>query len=437
MVGGLLGGASTATSQVPPRENATALPLKGAAVHRAAKPPVVSLKLDRARTTTAKQVGLTIVVRPAPDQSASARARQLRSLRTGRVKVVEKGGGRQHSIRARLVDHRVHVLLPGLVPSVHRVRATFLGNQLLRRAQSPTRSLVVLAPRGTSAHFPRAGTTGVPAGVTLHDYKGPCVIQTDHTVIDGKTIGCGLTIQARHVVIKNSSLRTVWLDQDVMHAQHRHGWSVRIVDSVVDGGHSDGPGVCCGNYRVVRVEMKGGHNGAQCENGASYCVLTDSWIHAQYEPSGGLRHLGGFLNDGGTPTTLIHNRITCDAWAENDEGGCTGDVNLIPNFGVMAGVLVQNNYLGANANAAYCTYAGATPGLPGYARRSNHIVYVDNVFGKNDVVSAPAPHPGSTKRCADYGPVTGFDVDGPGNYWNSNHYENGTVIVCGRKHRCD
>jgi hypothetical protein len=222
-----------------------------------------------------------------------------------------------------------------------------------------------------------------------------------------------------------------------MHAQGKSGWSVSITDSNVDGGTTDGPGVCCGNYSVLRVEMTGGHNGAQCENGADYCNLTDSWIHGQYEPTGGLRHLGGFLNDGGTPSTLIHNTITCDAQAENDEGGCTGDINLIPNFGVMADVIVQNNYLGANANSAYCTYAGATPGLPAYAEQSNHIVYRDNVFGRAHTVAAPAPQPGSTNRCAAFGPVVGFDVDGPGNIWTGNRYEDGTAILCTTTHRCD
>jgi hypothetical protein len=211
---------------------------------------------------------------------------------------------------------------------------------------------------------------------------------------------------------------------------------VTVRDSVVDGGKADGPGVCCGNYRVLRTEMKGGHNGAQCENGGSYCELVDSWIHGQYEPSGGQRHLGGFLNDGGTPSTLIHNSITCDAPAENDEGGCTGDVNLIPNFGAMSEVLVQGNYLGANANSAYCTYAGAI-GSSSLAKRSHHIVYIGNVFEKVDTIANPAPgQPGSTRRCAAYGPVVGFAAGRPGNVWTGNRYVTGTPIKCRTRRSC-
>ena len=296
----------------------------------------------------------------------------------------------------------------------------------------------VPAPSRAHSKFPNARTTGVPARVKLKAYHGPCTITRDNTVINAKRVTCGLDIRARHVVIRKSSLRTVWLDQDLMHAQGRTGWSVVVSHSSVNGGKTDGPGVCCGNYRVSHVEMKGGHNGAQCENGGRYCILKESWIHGQYEPKGGQRHLGGFLNDGGTPSTLIHNRITCDARAENDEGGCTGDINLIPNFGVMAHVLVQHNYLGANANSAFCTYAGATPGMAGYASRSNHIVYKGNVFAKVDTIANPAPgQPRHTSRCAAYGPVTGFDVGGPGNVWSGNHWDNGKAVVCNRRHRCD
>jgi hypothetical protein len=276
----------------------------------------------------------------------------------------------------------------------------------------------------------------VPSGVTLTPYKGPCVIKTDHTVIDGKVVSCELIVAARHVVIRNSALAIVVLDQDDMHADHQKGWSLRIVDSEVDAGRSDGPGVCCGNYTLLRVEMRGGHNGAQCENGARYCTLVDSWIHGQYEPAGGRRHLGGFLNDGGTPTFLLHNSITCDAPAENDDGGCTGDVNLIPNFGAMRRVLVQHNYLGANANSAFCTYAGSLGPAP-YAGRANRIVDIDRVVGRDHTVAHPAPgQAGSTHRCASYGPVIGYRADRPGNVWSGNQYDDGTPIRCRRPRQC-
>lgn len=397
--------------------------------------PHVSIAIDQKRAKTTQHVAVRLVVRPPSNRTAEVVAAQERRLKSARVEVEAVSANTTRSVRTNVSDRVVNVLLPRLPQGVYRIRATFLGTRELGRAGSRATSLRVVAAK---THFPNAANTGVPAGTRLTQYKGPCVITSPNTVIDSKRVSCDLAIRARHVVIRNSSLRTVQMDQDIMHAQHKSGWSFAIRNSVVHGGHVDGPGVCCGNYRVSHVEMKGGHNGAQCENDAKYCVLKDSWIHAQYEPKGGQRHLGGFLNDGGTPSTLIHNRITCDARAENDEGGCTGDINLIPNFGVMAHVWVEDNYLGANANSAYCTYAGATPGTAAYARRSNHIVYRENVFERADTILHPAPgQPRHTNRCAAYGPVVGFDFTGRGNVWSGNHYSDGTRIRCNKAHRCD
>ena len=435
----LQGSIQSATSAATPqtvRGTLDSLSTAGSADSRAARTPKVYIKLVKHRVTPKQRAQVRVAL--SVKGTRLAVARQARGLGSGRIKVVVKGGGKSRPTHARLTAGKATVTLPRLPRGAYRVRAVFLGNKLLGKAKSDYRNLTVGNAGGGGSGFPNAGNTGVPAGVTLKAYGGPCTITADNTVIDSKSVNCGLMIQAKNVVIRNSSLKTVWLDQDIMHAQGKSGWSVSITDSEVDGGTTDGPGVCCGNYNVLRVEMKGGHNGAQCENGASYCNLTDSWIHAQYEPAGGLRHLGGFLNDGGTPSTLIHNSITCDAPAQNDEGGCTGDINLIPNFGVMANITVTNNFLGANANSAYCTYGGGTPGLESYANQSNNIVYRDNVFERADTVANPTSgQPGSTKRCAAYGPVVGFDVDGPGNVWTGNHYNDGTAIVCNAAHRCD
>jgi hypothetical protein len=415
-----------ATSAVPPR-GAGSDPVATRIARQATKvASQTTISLASARVTTRERARVTVTVTRSDSQSGVS----------GRVRVVARGGGRSRTVRVSMAGRQVAVKLPALPVGIYRVRATFLGSGTVSPSTSPVRWLTVIEPRDSlPSRFPNAASTGVPDAVALTPYSGPCTITRNRTVIEAKSVSCSLVVQARHVVIKNSSLQTVWLDQDVMHARHEKGWSMRVVNSEVDAGTADGPGVCCGNYRLIRVAMKGGHNGAQCENGASYCELVDSWIHSQYEPIGGLRHLGGFLNDGGTPTTLVHNRITCDAPAQNSEGGCTGDVNLIPNFGVMSGVLVQGNYLGANANSAYCTYAGSEGGS--YSTRANHIVYLDNVFGKYDTISDPASgQPGSTRRCAAYGPVVGYDAHARGNAWSGNRYVTGTLIRCDARHSC-
>jgi hypothetical protein len=269
--------------------------------------------------------------------------------------------------------------------------------------------------------FPDSSCTGVPRGTTLTTYTGPCTITTDGTVIDAKTVNCStLTVHAKNVQIKNSKINgNVWMDQDSL--PNPNTWSMTITDTEVDAGAVDIPAICCGNYSLVRVNSHGGHNGAQCENGAMYCNITDSYLHGQFNGkslNGVPYHLGGFLNDGGTPSTLIHNTVVCDHPVEQEntpqEGGCTGDINLIPNFGIIQNVLIKDNLMGANYDSAFCTYGGEVGGLNAHA---NHVVYQNNVFER-----------GSNDKCARYGPVTQFDINQPGNVWTGNVWDDGGPV---------
>jgi hypothetical protein len=265
-----------------------------------------------------------------------------------------------------------------------------------------TTTTAVPPPSGT---WPDASNTGVPAGTTLSTYTGPCTITAANTVIDAKTLNCDLTVHAANVQVTRSKINgQVWLDTDLAGSDT---WSATITDSEVDAGPRDLPGVCCGNVTVLRSNLHGGHNGAQCDGG-TVCTIQDSWLHAPYNPSNFDSHLGGFLTDGVAKNIkLIHNRIACDAPANNVGGGCTGDVNLIPNFGPVSGVLIQNNLFGANTGSAYCTFGGEKSTSP--YPHADHVVYQDNVFER-----------GTNGRCADYGPVTDFNPNGVGNQWVNN-----------------
>jgi len=220
-----------------------------------------------------------------------------------------------------------------------------------------------------------------------------------------------LTIRVPGVVIKNSRINgNIWMDQDFTPSG-----SFTLTDSEVDAGKYQVPAICCGNYTVIRVNSHGGQNGGQCENGATYCIVRDSYLHGQYVPPGGNWHLGGFLSDGGTPGQLIHNTVACDRPAENDDGSCTGDINLIPNFGTMSDWLVEGNFLKASSDLSFCTYGGekSTSAYP----HGDHVVYRDNVFER-----------GPNRKCGAYGPVTGFNVGGVGNVWTGNVWDDGTPV---------
>jgi hypothetical protein len=251
----------------------------------------------------------------------------------------------------------------------------------------------------------------------LTTYTGPCTITAANTVINAKTLNCDLVVHAAGLVVTKSKINgQVWLDQDISGSS---SWSMSLTDTEVavpGPSHAqDVPAVCCGMYTLLRVNAHGGHNGAQCENGNRWCSITDSFLHGPYQPPSGDTHLGGFLSDGSDNITLRHNTVWCDAAVNSSGGGCTGDINLIPNFAPVNGALIDSNLLGANVGSSFCTYGGekSTSQFP----HSNHVVYQNNVFQR-----------GTNNQCADFGPVTHFDSTRPGNQWINNTWDNGGTV---------
>jgi hypothetical protein len=269
------------------------------------------------------------------------------------------------------------------------------------------------ASDGAGGCWPGPDNTGVPAGVVLTAYAGPCVITTAGTVIDAKTVNCDLDIQAANVTIKNSKVNgIVFLDNDLPGSSL---WSMLVQDTEVDAGTQQRAAISVGNMTVLRANLHGGETAAQCEENSSFCSITDSWLHGQYIPDDQPWHLGGFLSDGGVNMTLRHNTVVCDHAVNSVNEGCTGDLNFIPNFAAISGALVEHNLLGANIGASYCTYGGEKFSSP--TPHSNHLVYKDNIFQR-----------GSNNQCAAFGPVTNFDINQPGNEWTNNRWADGGIV---------
>jgi hypothetical protein len=245
--------------------------------------------------------------------------------------------------------------------------------------------------------WPGPGNTGVPAGITLTRYTGPCDIRTANTVIDSKTIDCdGMLVYASGVVIRNSrvlgSVRT-----------NSPTASLRIEDSEVDGGSDQSEAVGLDNVTVLRSNIYGNQHTVHCNDN---CHVEDSWLHDQFDGAARGWHQNGFLSNGGSNITLRHNTIHC-------RGGCTADIALIPD-GDISDVLIESNLLVASPDSAYCLYAGGHSGnKPGWA---SNIVIRDNVVQR-----------GPNNRCATYGPVTYFRA-GSGNQWLNNRWDDGTVL---------
>lgn len=264
-----------------------------------------------------------------------------------------------------------------------------------------------------SGAWPSASNTGVPAGTVLSEYKGSCTIDADGTVVDGKTVNCDLVIRAADVMIKNSKVNgLVYLDADQGSSKD---WSFTLQDSEVDGGPVQRAAVSDGNMTILRSNIHGGETAVHCSENALSCRVQDSWLHGQYMPEGVDWHLGGFQSNGGTNIELIHNTVICDHPVNDVGGGCTGDINLIPDWATISHVTIENNFLDANTDASYCTYGGekSTSSYP----HGDHIVYVNNVFAR-----------GTNKKCGAYGPVTSFNVNGIGNVWMNNTWEDGSAV---------
>jgi hypothetical protein len=270
------------------------------------------------------------------------------------------------------------------------------------------------AGTGSTKGWPNATNTGVPAGTALTTYRGPCTITAAGTVIDAKTVNCDLDIRAARVTIRRSKINgSVGLDTDVSGSSR---WSYMLADSEVDAGMREHPAVSYGNMTVLRSNVYGGITSVQCGEHAISCTIEDSWLHGQRIPADADWHLGGFLSNGGHSIRIRHNSIVCDTPVNPLGEGCTGNLNLLGDFAVVADVVVDHNLLGANTGSSFCLYGGDAASKP--YPHANHVVITDNVFQR-----------GSNGKCAAYGPVSSFNVSGPGNVWTGNTWQGGGVVT--------
>ena len=128
--------------------------------------------------------------------------------------------------------------------------------------------------------WPGPSNTGVPSGVTLSAYTGPCRITTPNYVIDRRVVNCKLDIVASGVVISRS----------VVNGQiNISSGSARISDSYVNSsptGTERDVAIKGPNVTVLRVEIVGGQLGVYCGHN---CIVRDSWTHGRIIQDAGTR----------------------------------------------------------------------------------------------------------------------------------------------------
>lgn len=248
---------------------------------------------------------------------------------------------------------------------------------------------------GTSG--PDADGPGIPAGLELTDYTGPCTISEAGTVLDAVRVTCDrLDVAAEGVVLRRSHLPPVDVDGP--------GRSVLIEDSLVDGGDYVGAAVGYGSITLRRSEVRGAQHSVNC---AGDCVVEDSLLHDQALPDGADWHNNAFLSNGGSGMVLRRNVLHCTPLDNDAGGGCSGDLTLLGDFAPVADVTIEDNVFKASPSG-FCLRLGEDPGKA-FGTQTTGIVVTGNVFEAGD-----------SGMCGAFGAVTSVpaDVQWTGNTWD-------------------
>jgi hypothetical protein len=261
---------------------------------------------------------------------------------------------------------------------------------------------------GDGGGFPNESTTGVPDGVSLTPYTGPCTLQASTTLDAVDATSCdAIVIQAGDVVITSSLLPRVEATVE------GGSYSVTISDSTVRAGEWQGGALWGNHITATRVEVTGGQHSFHCGDN---CIVRDSWLHDQWNPDGESFHNNAFISNGGSNMEVTHNTLHCTPLINATDGGCTADISLFGDFGPIANVTVQRNLMKANnSSISYCAYGGYAPSKA--YPIATAIKYVDNVFER-----------GANGKCGVYGPATAFQSSATGNVWSGNRFDDGTVV---------
>lgn len=269
-------------------------------------------------------------------------------------------------------------------------------------------------PDGMGGCWPGFSNTGVPSGVTLTAYTGPCTITAANTVIDAKIVNncdrLDIGRNATNVVIKNSRVNTVVYNDDT----DAFNGSVTIQDSEVDAGSVTYGAVTYKNITLIRSEVMGGQHNVLC---SSNCSIYDSYLHDPYVQ--GATHNNGFISNGGSDYLIEHSTVSCDVPTNGTGGGCSGDVSWFGDFGPIGNATLNRSLLTANTGLAYCLYAGHD--TKPYGPQAHDLTVTNNVFQR-----------GTNNKCGAYGAVTNYYHDVSGNapsnsVWSGNKWSDGTA----------
>jgi hypothetical protein len=309
----------------------------------------------------------------------------------------------QQSVSADGVPSAAVSGTPSAVAGTPKPAASASGRPSSRPSTSASTAPGRIAAAST---FPSADSTGVPAGVNLRGYRGPCTITKAGTVIEARDVRCSLLVKAARVVIRKSRITgTVKVEGT--------GNSLRIEDADINGGQAFEHTVGFENLTVLRSDISGGQSSVNCYRD---CLIQDSYLHGQYVPEGEDWHLNAFLSNGGSNIKLIGNTLACDHRTNSAGGGCTANASIFGDFGPNTNYTFERNLFIASQEMSFCLYGGYDAKKE-FGTDVRQIVVVGNVFQR-----------GANGKCGTYGAVTSYDNTATGNVWRDNAWDDGKQV---------
>ena len=290
-------------------------------------------------------------------------------------------------------------------------------------------SIVAAAPAGAAttaataatASFPSASNSGIPAGTALKSVPGQVSSGPGWTwnKADGYLQVTGNGAKLTGLRIPGT------VDVAASNVTLNH-------DSITVGGGGDSYGVTLDSTANVTIEnsnIQGTSTGTDRLGEGIKDVYTDSTgtrvlnnnisktdtaiqlyqgtIEGNFIHNLGINntdHVNGITSNGDTHPLLIQNNTILNKFNQTDA------IGLFQDFGVVANVTVNDNYL---AGGGYTVYGG-----DGSKGQSYNIKITNNVFSK-----VYFPNSGQ------WGPVAYFDDQGPGNTWTNNTWAGTTRTI--------
>jgi hypothetical protein len=267
-------------------------------------------------------------------------------------------------------------------------------------------------PNGFGGCWPSPDTVGVPAGVTLTAYTGPCTITAPNTVISEKTVNCDpVEVRTTGVRIERSLLHGA-IDVGT-HGTDPEGDDpihLTVVDSEIDAGppaSGDWRPISASHFYVSGSYLHGTYSGAECHNA---CTIVDSYVHGFGSHASGMRVLRN--------ATVTGSVIWCEPNPNSDDdndgvpdidGGCSADVTMYEEFGTVTNNLFERNLFVATSGWFCARQDGDNAG---------GIRFIDNVFQR-----------GRFGACGRDGGSAMADFEPAGNTYTGNRFDDGTPVV--------